>query len=507
MSQSILKMEQIVKSFGAVNVLKGVDFDLAKGEVHALVGGNGAGKSTLMKIMTGVYTKDSGKVIIKGEEKEIKSTNDAKENGIAMIFQEMSLVPSLTIAENIFLGYELKKHGMRDVKLMKQETEKVLKRLGLDLDPGTPVSELSVGLCQMVEIAKAVSKNASILVFDEPSAALSDSETEFLFKMIRQLKEEGVSMVYISHRMNEILEICDRVTVIRDGKKVITEKVENLTMEEIVAQMMGNEAKETKFEYVPREYDCNAEDLLTVKHLKINDKIDDINFSIKPGQILGLAGLMGAGRTEIMETLFGLRKAVSGSIELEGKKVEIKNPSDAVACGFALVPEDRRKEGLVLSHTIKENAILPISAQLVKNGIFNDDKAAHDIVEKNIQDLGVVADNMNQEIRLLSGGNQQKVMLGRALLTKPKILILDEPTRGVDVGAKSEIYEYCNMLAAQGMAIILISSDLPEVMGMSDRVMVVREGHIVAAHNRGDATAEQIMSEMFGLVQPQKVEG
>ena len=299
MSQSILKMEQIVKSFGAVNVLKGVDFDLAKGEVHALVGGNGAGKSTLMKIMTGVYTKDSGKVIIKGEEKEIKSTNDAKENGIAMIFQEMSLVPSLTIAENIFLGYELKKHGMRDVKLMKQETEKVLKRLGLDLDPGTPVSELSVGLCQMVEIAKAVSKNASILVFDEPSAALSDSETEFLFKMIRQLKEEGVSMVYISHRMNEIL----------------------LTMEEIVAQMMGNEAKETKFEYVPREYDRNAEDLLTVKHLKINDKIDDINFSIKPGQILGLAGLMGAGRTEIMETLFGLRKAVSGSIELEGKKV------------------------------------------------------------------------------------------------------------------------------------------------------------------------------------------
>lgn len=324
MSQSILKMEQIVKSFGAVNVLKGVDFDLAKGEVHALVGGNGAGKSTLMKIMTGVYTKDSGKVIIKGEEKEIKSTNDAKENGIAMIFQEMSLVPSLTIAENIFLGYELKKHGMRDVKLMKQETEKVLKRLGLDLDPGTPVSELSVGLCQMVEIAKAVSKNASILVFDEPSAALSDSETEFLFKMIRQLKEEGVSMVYISHRMNEILEICDRVTVIRDGKKVITEKVENLTMEEIVAQMMGNEAKETKFEYVPREYDCNAEDLLTVKHLKINDKIDDINFSIKPGQILGLAGLMGAGRTEIMETLFGLRKAVSGSIELEGKKLKSK---------------------------------------------------------------------------------------------------------------------------------------------------------------------------------------
>lgn len=491
MSQSNLKMEQIVKSFGAVNVLKGVDFDLAKGEVHALVGGNGAGKSTLMKIMTGVYTKDSGKVIIKGEEKEIKSTNDAKENGIAMIFQEMSLVPSLTIAENIFLGYELKKHGMRDVKLMKQETEKVLKRLGLDLDPGTPVSELSVGLCQMVEIAKAVSKNASILVFDEPSAALSDSETEFLFKMIRQLKEEGVSMVYISHRMNEILEICDRVTVIRDGKKVITEKVENLTMEEIVAQMMGNEAKETKFEYVPREYDRNAEDLLTVKHLKINDKIDDINFSIKPGQILGLAGLMGAGRTEIMETLFGLRKAVSGSIELEGKKVEIKNPSDAVACGFALVPEDRRKEGLVLSHTIKENAILPISAQLVKNGIFNDDKAAHDIVEKNIQDLGVVADNMNQEIRLLSGGNQQKIVIAKWLNSNPKIFMFDEPTAGVDIVAKGEIISIIREFADKGGAVIFASSELAEMMAICDDIITIFDGKITGRIGRKELMKEE----------------
>ena len=499
MSQSILKMEQIVKSFGAVNVLKGVDFDLAKGEVHALVGGNGAGKSTLMKIMTGVYTKDSGKVIIKGEEKEIKSTNDAKENGIAMIFQEMSLVPSLTIAENIFLGYELKKHGMRDVKLMKQETEKVLKRLGLDLDPGTPVSELSVGLCQMVEIAKAVSKNASILVFDEPSAALSDSETEFLFKMIRQLKEEGVSMVYISHRMNEILEICDRVTVIRDGKKVITEKVENLTMEEIVAQMMGNEAKETKFEYVPREYDRNAEDLLTVKHLKINDKIDDINFSIKPGQILGLAGLMGAGRTEIMETLFGLRKAVSGSIELEGKKVEIKNPSDAVACGFALVPEDRRKEGLVLSHTIKENAILPISAQLVKNGIFNDDKAAHDIVEKNIQDLGVVADNMNQEIRLLSGGNQQKLIIARELNDHAKVIVASQPTRGLDIGATEFVRQQLIDQRNAGKGVMLISADLEEIMALSDRIAVLFGGKIVGILNREEATVQKIGLLMGGI--------
>ena len=292
-------------------------------------------------------------------------------------------------------------------------------------------------MCQMVEIAKAVSKNASILVFDEPSAALSDSETEFLFKMIRQLKEEGVSMVYISHRMNEILEICDRVTVIRDGKKVITEKVENLTMEEIVAQMMGNEAKETKFEYVPREYDCNAEDLLTVKHLKINDKIDDINFSIKPGQILGLAGLMGAGRTEIMETLFGLRKAVSGSIELEGKKVEIKNPSDAVACGFALVPEDRRKEGLVLSHTIKENAILPISAQLVKNGIFNDDKAAHDIV------------------------------------------------------AKGEIISIIREFADKGGAVIFASSELAEMMAICDDIITIFDGKITGRIGRKELMKEE----------------
>ena len=390
---------------------------------------------------------------------------------------------------------ELFEKGVNDslvhVKLMKQETEKVLKRLGLDLDPGTPVSELSVGLCQMVEIAKAVSKNASILVFDEPSAALSDSETEFLFKMIRQLKEEGVSMVYISHRMNEILEICDRVTVIRDGKKVITEKVENLTMEEIVAQMMGNEAKETKFEYVPREYDRNAEDLLTVKHLKINDKIDDINFSIKPGQILGLAGLMGAGRTEIMETLFGLRKAVSGSIELEGKKVEIKNPSDAVACGFALVPEDRRKEGLVLSHTIKENAILPISAQLVKNGIFNDDKAAHDIVEKNIQDLGVVADNMNQEIRLLSGGNQQKIVIAKWLNSNPKIFMFDEPTAGVDIVAKGEIISIIREFADKGGAVIFASSELAEMMAICDDIITIFDGKITGRIGRKELMKEE----------------
>ena len=363
------------------------------------------------------------------------------------------------------------------------------------MDPGTPVSELSVGLCQMVEIAKAVSKNASILVFDEPSAALSDSETEFLFKMIRQLKEEGVSMVYISHRMNEILEICDRVTVIRDGKKVITEKVENLTMEEIVAQMMGNEAKETKFEYVPREYDRNAEDLLTVKHLKINDKIDDINFSIKPGQILGLAGLMGAGRTEIMETLFGLRKAVSGSIELEGKKVEIKNPSDAVACGFALVPEDRRKEGLVLSHTIKENAILPISAQLVKNGIFNDDKAAHDIVEKNIQDLGVVADNMNQEIRLLSGGNQQKIVIAKWLNSNPKIFMFDEPTAGVDIVAKGEIISIIREFADHLMIVMSVV-----MVGMSYQMPV----SVGVIQGGGDTKFQMYMNliSTWGIVMP-----
>lgn len=491
MVQSILKMEHINKSFGNVKVLKDVSFDLKKGEVHALVGGNGAGKSTLMKIMTGVYAKDSGDIFINGEKKKIHNTIDAEANGIAMIFQEMSLVSTLTVAENIFLGNEIRRRGLCDTTSMRKKTEEVLEELGLELDPDTRVSDLSVGMCQMVEIAKAVSKNAKILIFDEPSAALSDSETSRLFDMIRQLKDKGVSMVYISHRMNEILEICDRVSILKDGRNVTTKDKDDLTMEKIVGYMFGDQSSGPKFEWVEREYNRDAEDILTVSHLKINDKLTDINFSLKPGEILGLAGLMGSGRTEIMETIFGIRKSLGGEVDLNGRKIKIKDPVDAVKNGIALVPEDRRREGLVLSHSIRENAIAPISSQLTKNHFFNDDKKANEIVAENIKDLGVVCDSMNQEIGLLSGGNQQKIVIAKWLNAKPKIFMFDEPTAGVDIGAKSEILDIIRRYADGGGSVIFASSEIAEMMAICDRIIILFDGRITGEVDRRELSSEE----------------
>lgn len=491
MVQSILKMEHINKSFGNVKVLKDVSFDLKKGEVHALVGGNGAGKSTLMKIMTGVYAKDSGDIFINGEKKKIRNTIDAEANGIAMIFQEMSLVSTLTVAENIFLGNEIRRRGLCDTTSMRKKTEEVLEELGLELDPDTRVSDLSVGMCQMVEIAKAVSKNAKILIFDEPSAALSDSETSRLFDMIRQLKDKGVSMVYISHRMYEILEICDRVSILKDGRNVTTKDKDDLTMEKIVSYMLGDQSSGPKFEWVEREYNRDAEDILTVSHLKINDKLTDINFSLKPGEILGLAGLMGSGRTEIMETIFGIRKSLGGEVDLNGRKIKIKDPVDAVKNGIALVPEDRRREGLVLSHSIRENAIAPISSQLTKNHFFNDDKKANEIVAENIKDLGVVCDSMNQEIGLLSGGNQQKIVIAKWLNAKPKIFMFDEPTAGVDIGAKSEILDIIRRYADGGGSVIFASSEIAEMMAICDRIIILFDGRITGEVDRRELSSEE----------------
>ncbi len=491
MNQNILEMKGINKAFGDAKVLKNVRFELQKGEVHALVGGNGAGKSTLMKIMTGVYTKDSGEMRINGEVIDINEPSDAKKNGIAMIFQEMSLIQTLTVAENIFLGSEIIKNGFRDEKAMKKKAEEVLKSLGIDVEPTTRVSELSVGMSQMVEIAKAVSRNAKILVFDEPSAALSDSETVKLFELIRRLKKEGVSMVYISHRMNEILENCDRVTVLRDGQYVATEIIENLTLEKIVALMMGGEKAENKFVWMPRTYDETAADVLTVKHLKVDDKVSDISFSLKPGEILGFAGLMGSGRTEIMETLFGIRKRLGGTVHLNGEEINIKSSADAVKKGIALIPEDRRKEGLVLSHTIRDNVILPIASRLTKKKIMNDDKQADQIVCNNIKDLNIVAENMDQQIGLLSGGNQQKVVIAKWLNSNPKVMMLDEPTAGVDIGAKGEIIQIVRKFADRGGSVLFASSELAEMMAVCDKIITIYDGHITGEIKRSEIKTEE----------------
>lgn len=488
----ILKMEGINKSFGDARVLKNVHFELKHGEIHALVGGNGAGKSTLMKIITGVYTLDSGKIYVNGKETVIEKPLDAKNQGIAMIFQELSLIQSMTVAENIFLGTEIVRHGVRDIKQMRQKTEAVLKRLGIDVDPDTKVSELSVGVSQMVEIAKAVSKDAKILVFDEPTAALSDSETVRLFEMMEQLKKEGVSMVYISHRMNEILNICDRITILKDGEYITTKETGEMTLDKIVSYMMGGASGSGhKFEWVSRTYDETAPDVLTVEHLDINDKIKDISFSLKPGEILGFAGLMASGRTEIMEALFGQRRRRGGTVKLEGKEVYVKNTAQAVSAGFALIPEDRRKEGLVLIHSIKDNAVLPVLSRLAKMKIFNNEKLEKKIVEENIRQLSVKAEHIDQPIGLLSGGNQQKIVIAKWMNTHPKVMMLDEPTAGVDIGAKGEILEIIRKFADQGHGVLFVSSELTEMMAICDRIITIYDGRITGQLCRKDIKSEE----------------
>ena len=492
MENTVLKMEGICKSFGDAKVLKNVQFELKHGEVHALAGGNGAGKSTLMKIMTGVYTHDEGKIFIDGKETVIEKPLDAKEQGIAMIFQELSLVQTMTVAENIFLGTEIVKNGVRDVKKMNEKTSQILHRLGMDISPSTVVSELSVGMSQMVEIAKAVSKDAKILVFDEPTAALSDSETKRLFEIITQLKNEGVSMVYISHRMNEILSICDSITILKDGEYVTTQNIKNMTLDKIVSYMMGGTSgKGHKFEWVERKHDENAKDVLKVDHLKINEKINDISFSLKHGEIVGFAGLMGSGRTEILECLFGLRKKEGGTVILDDKEVHIKNPTEAIKNGLAFIPEDRRKEGLVLMHSIKDNAVLPILDRLSIKGIFNDDKKERALVGENIKKFGVKAEHIDQEIGLLSGGNQQKIVIAKWMNTCPKVIMLDEPTAGVDIGAKGEILEIVRSFADQGCGVLFVSSELTEMMAICDRIIVLFDGRITGMISRKDIKLEE----------------
>ena len=492
MENTVLKMEGICKSFGDAKVLKNVQFELKHGEVHALAGGNGAGKSTLMKIMTGVYTHDEGKIFIDGKETVIEKPLDAKEQGIAMIFQELSRVQTMTVAENIFLGAEIVKNGVRDVKKMNEKTSQILHRLGMDISPSTVVSELSVGMSQMVEIAKAVSKDAKILVFDEPTAALSDSETKRLFEIITQLKNEGVSMVYISHRMNEILSICDSITILKDGEYVTTQNIKDMTLDKIVSYMMGGTSgKGHKFEWVERKHDENAKDVLKVDHLKINEKINDISFSLKHGEIVGFAGLMGSGRTEILECLFGLRKKEGGTVILDDKEVHIKNPTEAIKNGLAFIPEDRRKEGLVLMHSIKDNAVLPILDRLSIKGIFNDDKKERALVGENIKKFGVKAEHIDQEIGLLSGGNQQKIVIAKWMNTCPKVIMLDEPTAGVDIGAKGEILEIVRSFADQGCGVLFVSSELTEMMAICDRIIVLFDGRITGMISRKDIKLEE----------------
>ena len=489
---NILEMKQICKSFGGVAALRDVDFSLERGHVHSLVGGNGAGKSTLMKIFTGVYTKDSGEIALDQKPIHFKSYADASNAGIRMIFQELSLVPTLKVYENIFLNHETKKYGkLLNKASMREKTGELLHSLGVDISPEAMVSTLSVGYCQMVEIAKALSMDAKVLVLDEPTASLSDNEVKVLFQTIRRLKEKGVSMIYISHRMNEILEISDDVSIIRDGRMVLTEKAENLTIPGIITHMLGNQT-EKSFSWTPRKNPASDETMLEVSNLQIDGLESEVSFRVKKGEIVGIAGLMGSGRTEILQALFGMRACKSGDIMLHGKTVAIRNVKDAIKAGIALVPEDRRRQGLVLQHSLKENAILPVLKKLTRMGLVNE-KRADSVVKQKVTELNVVTDGINKTISLLSGGNQQKVVIAKWLASEPDLLLLDEPTAGIDVGAKGEITEIIREFADSGKSVIMVSSELLEMMAVCDKILILFKGRLLGEFMREEIDSEDVL--------------
>lgn len=470
-----LQMKQINKSFGEVQVLHDVDFELDRGEVRALAGENGAGKSTLIKILGGIYTCNSGEIWIDGQKLEQGFVEEAQKAGVAIIHQEIVLVQDLTVAENIFLGREFKtKAGFIDYSRMNASAKEILGRIGLnDVEPDTIVRELSISRQQMVEIARALSMNAKILVMDEPTSSLTDREVEFLFKQVRSLKETGTAIIYISHKMDEIFEIADSVTVMRDGCHVVTKPLSKISYEEIIQSMVGHKIED----YYPDYRAVPGKTLLEVRHLT-TEKVEDITFSVAEGEILGLIGLMGAGRTELANALFGIDHVESGEIFIDGKKDMIKSTGQAIDRGIVLVPEDRKTSGLFLENTIAFNMTITVMKEFIK-GIFVDQKKEKSILDEYIGQLEIKMANTEQLAGELSGGNQQKIVISKWLAAHPRILILDEPTRGVDVGAKSDIYHLICDIARQGVAIILISSELPEVMNMSTRIGVMCEGQLV----------------------------
>ena len=489
-----IEMRGIDKLFGSNQVLKQAGFTLESGEVHALMGENGAGKSTLMKILTGVYTKDAGTVLVDGKEVNYKNPQEAEKAGIVFIYQELNVMFDLTVEENLFMGKEIHgKFGICDKKAMQKKAQEALNILGVNISPKTVMAELSVGQQQMVEICKALMADAKVIIMDEPTAALTQSETVALFKVIESLRKKGVSMVYISHRMEEIFELCDRITVLRDGSYTGVKNIPETNMNEIVKMMIGREIGER---YPSRNVKIGKE-VLKVKELTRKGTFHDVNFSVRAGEVLGVSGLMGAGRTEIMQAIFGNLSYESGTIEIDGKEVKISNPRQAMEHGIGFITEDRKTEGLMLDKSIRENISLCNLRRISKSSVISRE-AEKNMVAEAIKDLHIKCFGSYHECNNLSGGNQQKVVLAKWILTNPKILILDEPTRGVDIGAKKEIYSIINKLAAQGVAIIMVSSELPEVLGMSDNIMVVREGEVRGIISYEEANQERVMTLATG---------
>lgn len=485
-----IAMKGINKSFGGVQVLNDAEFEITDGEVHALMGENGAGKSTLMKILTGVYTRDSGTVIVDGREVIYKSPQEAERDGIVFIYQELNSLEDLTVEANMFLGKEIRNSfGVCDKKAMEEKTREILNKLGVNIEPSEVMSDLSVGQQQMIEIAKALMVDAKVIIMDEPTAALTQGETVILFDVIKSLREKGVSIVYISHRMEEIFQLCDRITILRDGNYIGTEKITDIDINEVVKMMIGREIGER----YPKRNTPIGEEILKVEALTKKGKFENISFSVRKGEVLGISGLMGSGRTEIMQAIFGNLPFESGKIEIEGKPAIISSPEHAIRYGIGFITEDRKEEGLMLEESIEKNVSLTNLDKISRKNVVIEKKKEDELVERAIKDLNIKCFGPSHECNKLSGGNQQKVVFAKWIYSNPKILLLDEPTRGVDVGAKKEIYTIMNDLASKGLAIVMASSDLPEILGMSDRIMVVREGLIQGILEQKEADQEKIM--------------
>ncbi|QAR33489.1 sugar ABC transporter ATP-binding protein [Geovibrio thiophilus] len=494
----LLEMKSITKTFPGVKALDDVSLRIFSGEVMALLGENGAGKSTLMKILSGVYTMDSGEMLYEGKKLTVKDPKDAQNKGIAIIHQELNLIPELTVSENIFLGREpVNPFGKIKYAEMNALAAEYLVRLGEKTLPTSKVSSLSVGQAQMVEIAKALSMNAKIIIMDEPTDALTDVETENLFKVINELKNDGKALVYISHKLSEVFEVCDRATILRDGTLVDEKPVAELDEESIIQLMVGRPL----LERYPKS-DCPQGEVVFEAISLTNSLVRSISFQVKKGEVVGIAGLMGSGRSEVAKTIFGVLPLTAGEIRLNGKPLKVTHPADAIAEGISYVSEDRKQLGLILGMSIKENITLPAlkKYQNVFRHVSYDKET--ETSKEYIKKMSIKTTGPSQKVVNLSGGNQQKVAIAKGVVTEPNVLILDEPTRGVDVGAKKEIYELINLLKADGMAIILISSELPEVLGMSDRILIMSAGRISGELTRQDATQEKIMTlAISGLTQ------
>lgn len=490
MGDVILTMKDIQKSFVGVHALKGVNLEVKKGEVHALMGENGAGKSTLMKVLTGIYSKDSGTINYEGREVEFTNPKDAQDAGIAIVHQELNMMNHLTVAQNIFIGREMMSGKLINDGKMNKEAKKLFDKLNIDIDPDETMGNLTVGRQQMCEIAKAISREVKLIIFDEPTAALTETEIAELFKIIRDLRKKGLGIVYISHRMDEIKMITDRVTVMRDGEYVGTLITEDSTKDDIINMMVGRviyEDPKEKSNVAP-----NAPVVLKVEHLNAGKMVRDVSFELKRGEILGFSGLMGAGRTETARALFGADKKDSGDVYIKGKKVEINSPQDAVKAGIGYLSEDRKRYGVVLAKTVAENSTMA-SLENFMTGMFINTKKEKEISEEYAKKLKTKTPTVETEVINLSGGNQQKVVIAKWLIRDCEILIFDEPTRGIDVGAKSEIYHLMNELAKQGKSIIMISSELTEILRMSDRIIIMCEGRKTGELSIEEASQEKIM--------------